>query len=159
MRRDDMKIYIAWKNMKARCNKPRVEKGEAHYEHITYCQEWERFEPFFEWAMNNGYEEGLRLDRINNEGDYCPDNCRFITNKENSNNRSNNRLLTHNGETLTVSQWADKTGIHPATLHSRLKKWSIEKSLTAPKWTGVDEPMKRLKRDEKGRLMKNEHKS
>jgi hypothetical protein len=157
MRRDDMKIYVVWKNMKQRCNKPRKEKGEAHYEYISYCEDWERFEPFFEWAMNNGYVEGLRLDRINNEGNYCPENCRFITNKENSNNRSNNRFITFEGKTLTISQWAERVEMPVQTLLSRLKKWSVEKSLTAPKWTGVDQTSKQLKRDNNGRFLKNEY--
>lgn len=158
MRRDSMKIYVAWKNMKSRCKRPRLEHGESHYSKITYCEEWERFEPFYEWAMNNGYNKSLKLDRIDNEKGYSPDNCRFITNKENSNNRSDNKLITFNGKTQTISQWAEELGIKYSTLTSRLNKlkWSEEKALTAPKWYGVENPSKKLKRNELGRFVKDE---
>ncbi len=80
-------IYWCWKAMKQRCQNP---KCQAYHNYgargITVCGEWQEFEPFLEWCLANGYQKGLELDRINNDGNYEPSNCRWTTRKENSNN-------------------------------------------------------------------------
>lgn len=128
-------LYGVWCTMKSRCNN----ENSKHYalyggRGITVCHEWQKFEPFYNWAIENGYKEGLTLDRIDVNGNYEPSNCRWVDVKTQQNNRRNNRLITYNGETKTLAQWADEKGISKTTLHNRLtkSKWSVEKALNTP---------------------------
>ena len=83
--------------------------------------------------MSNGYKEGLTLDRIDNDKGYSPENCRWTTVKEQSNNRRSNTWLEFCGERKTISQWSDYIGVSVDTLCHRLKNgWSIEKTLSTP---------------------------
>ena len=76
---------------------------------ITVCDEWlNDFTAFYKWSLNNGYSENLSIDRINVNGNYCPENCRWITMKEQSNNKRNTILITINEETLNIAQWCKK---------------------------------------------------
>ena len=128
------RLYGIWSGMKTRCNN----ENEKIYKRygalgVTVCEEWNRFEPFYKWAMNNGYTDCLTLDRKDNNKGYSPDNCRWVTMKEQENNRRNNRLLTYNGETKTISQWANDTGIKYTTLYRRITNgWTAESALTTP---------------------------
>lgn len=128
------RLYSAWLNMKARC----LRKSSREYENyggrgISVCKEWiESYETFRDWAMNNGYNNSLTLDRIDVNGNYCPENCRWITNKEQQNNRRNNVKYTFNGETLTLSQWSDKLGICYKTLQKRIRNWGVERAFSTP---------------------------
>ena len=99
---------------------------------IEVCEEWKNDKTkFFDWAFSNGYSETLTLDRKNvNEG-YSPENCRWATQKEQQNNRSNNRIIELNGVSHTLGEWADITGIRLSTIWSRLNSgWSVEDALT-----------------------------
>lgn len=129
------RIHQLWHSMYCRC----YYQGTNGYERyggrgIKVCEEWkhlEGFVNFYNWAMNNGYNDNLSLDRIDNNGDYCPDNCRWITKKEQSNNRRNNVLYTFNGETKTSKQWCEQYGINQTTFKDRLKRgWTLEQALT-----------------------------
>lgn len=135
-RKTKTKLYTIWLAIKRRCNY----KNDVRYsiyggKGIVICNEWEHdFLVFESWAINNGYLEELSIDRIDVNGNYEPDNCRWVTMKVQQNNRSNNRLLEYNGQTLTLSEWSDKTGINLKVLHARLNKlgWSVKKALTKP---------------------------
>lgn len=92
-------LYNKWQKMKARCNNI---KHPAYKNYggrgITVCEEWTHdFMLFYTWAIDNGYKEGLALDRRDNNKGYSPDNCRFVTHKENDNNKRTNRYVTING--------------------------------------------------------------
>ena len=122
--------------MVQRCYNPK-ETGYKNYggRGITVCDEW-RYNPtsFFKWAYTSGYEEdlGLSIERINNDGNYCPENCKWATRKEQNNNTRKIRWITFNNETKTMTQWSEKTVINLYTLFNRLVRlnWSIEKALT-----------------------------
>lgn len=88
---------------------------------IKVCNEWHDIETFVEWAMNNDYKKGLEIDRIDNNGHYEPSNCRWVTHKENGNNKRNNHIIEVNGEKLTISQAADKYNVDRRTIHQRIR--------------------------------------
>lgn len=95
---------------------------------IKVCDEWNKSaKSFAEWAFTHGYNDELTLDRINNDGDYEPNNCRWVTNKEQNRNRSTNKMITYNNETKLLSEWAKELDISKDVLSYRLKNgWSIE---------------------------------
>ena len=101
---------------------------------ISICDEWLKdFINFYHWAIDNGYEDDLTIDRINNDGNYEPSNCRWATYKEQARNKRNNHTLTFNGETKTISEWAETIGIPASTLGNRIYKgMPIERALTMP---------------------------
>lgn len=95
------------------------------------CAEWDTdYLRFKQWALSNGYLEGLTIDRIDVNGDYSPDNCRWVSMKVQANNRSNSRYVSYNGESRTIKEWADITGIPYSTLYMRLRNgWSVDDAL------------------------------
>ena len=100
---------------------------------ISVCKEWGEYKPFADWARENGYADGLSIDRINNDDGYYPGNCRWATIKEQNNNKSNCVHLSLNGETHTVAEWADITGMKHSTILERMKRgWDDEEVLTRP---------------------------
>jgi hypothetical protein len=132
------RIYRIYRNMRNRCLLP-CAVGYKNYggRGITVCDEWlgdGGFERFYEWSMKNGYNDDLTLDRVNVDGNYEPNNCRWTTIIVQNNNRRTNRNITFNGETHTLAEWGRITGIDEYTIGQRLNDfgWSIEKSLTTP---------------------------
>jgi len=84
---------------------------------------------FKKWALENGYRDDLTIDRIDNDKGYSPDNCRWVTQREQANNKSNNCYITYKNETLTLSQWCEKLGLNRATISSRIYRgWTAEKA-------------------------------
>lgn len=134
------RLYKTWKCMRARCNN----KNNKSYKWyggrgIKVCDEWDKsYEPFRNWAIENGYDPekpsaSCSLDRINNDGDYTPDNCRFVSTKVQHRNTSRNIFMTYNGKTQTVMDWAAETGINYGTLRNRVMSgWSTEDALKTP---------------------------
>lgn len=113
-----------WKGMKQRCYNSNNEKYYLYGERgIRICSEWfTNFQNFYNWAINSGYKQGLSIDRIDVNGHYEPKNCRWVSCKIQSNNRRNNRILEFNGKKLTITEWAEFTGINRSTLEKRIKK-------------------------------------
>ena len=125
--------YRIWKGMIQRCTDPH-RKAYRNYigRGIKVCERWKSFSLFFA-DMGPKPTPKHTIERINNEGDYEPTNCRWATAKEQSRNRRNNHKLSLNGVTLIVSQWAEKLSVHPDTLNHRLHRgWSDERTLTQP---------------------------
>lgn len=126
-------LYQKWASMIFRCTN-RNNPGWMNYggRGISVCREWRDFSVFFN-DMAERWSPGLELDRIDNNGDYCPQNCRWATKTEQCNNRRSNRLLTWNGETKTLAQWAHGAGIRVSTFWSRIKSgWSVERAISTP---------------------------
>ena len=99
----------------------------------TVFDEWKNnFQSFYDWAMANGYKDSLTIDRIDTNGNYEPANSRWITNKEQQNNRTDNHYVTFNGETKTLKEWSEFLGVNYSTLNHRINQygWSVEKALT-----------------------------
>ena len=89
---------------------------------ITVCSEWnESFESFKSWALENGYAQELTLDRIDVNGNYEPHNCRWITYKEQNNNRANNIFITMNDKTQSLAQWCEELHLNYSTIYARIK--------------------------------------
>lgn len=128
------RIHDIWLGMKKRCDNSNF---SAYHRYggrgIKVCDEWQAFEPFYEWAMGNGYSNELTIDRIDVNGNYEPSNCRWATIEEQANNTSRNRYLTFNGETHTIAEWAKILGISYGTLSSRIKRgWTITDAVERP---------------------------
>lgn len=110
-----------WRGIKTRCNNPNHRSYKNYGARgIKICDEWKEFLPFYEWAMANGYEEHLTIDRIDVNGDYEPSNCRWVTMQTQLNNTRVNRYVTICGETHTMSEWARKFGISYYLMRYRL---------------------------------------
>jgi hypothetical protein len=123
-----------------RCYYPKYERYHRYGGRgIKVCDEWlNSYDNFKKWALDNGYDYDApkgqcTLDRINNDGNYEPSNCRWATNKEQSNNNSRNVWITANGETHNLQQWANILGTTHATLRSRYRYgWSDERIINTP---------------------------
>ena len=122
-RLSDTKLHRAWTNMKQRCfntNKPDYKHYGARG--ITVCDEWkDDFKAFYDWAMSHGYSDDLTIDRIDVNGNYEPSNCRWVTMKEQSNNRKCNIHVMVNGVEKTLKELSKETGIKYTTLYMRYR--------------------------------------
>ena len=132
------KLYHVWRNMRDRCTREK-HRSYALYggRGITVCDEWNNkqsgYSAFRQWSCENGYKEGLTIDRIENDKEYSPTNCRWATRKQQANNTHNNRVITYNGLTKTLSEWGTFTGLGWARIQQRLDDdWSIESALFTP---------------------------
>lgn len=117
------RLFRIWLGIKTRCyNKNVPEYARYGGRGIKLCEEWHSFPVFCQWAYSAGYSETLSIDRINNNGDYCPQNCRWATAKEQANNRRNNRKIEYEGRTYTLTQLSQLLGTSPQALHAKLKR-------------------------------------
>lgn len=129
------RLHGVWTRMKDRCNNPKSDRWEWYGARgISVCEEWKNsYEAFREWALSNGYQGGLTIDRVDVNGNYCPDNCRWITIKDQQNNRRNNHRITVGEETHTIAEWSKITGIRQGTIYARIASgWSAEDAITTP---------------------------
>lgn len=130
------RLYRIWRAIKKRC----YSENYAQYNDyggrgISMCESWkDSFESFKEWSLENGYSDDLSIDRVDVNRNYEPLNCRWLTIKEQQNNKRNNHLLTYNGKTQTMRQWADELGLGYFTLAARLNRygWTVEEALSTP---------------------------
>lgn len=130
-------LHYMWLNIKKRCRPDFIQHKDYADRGITVCDEWkEDFWAFRCWAVENGYEKGLTIDRIDNDKGYSPDNCRFVDRYVQANNTRKNRFITIDGETKTVAQWARVYGVNPDLIHCRIRRgWSEQDAVTVPSWT------------------------
>lgn len=130
------RLRSIWHNMRQRCGNPK-DRGFKWYgaRGIRVCAEWQNdFRAFEAWALSNGYQHGLTIDRRDNDLGYSPGNCRWSTIKEQERNRRNNDVIVHNGERRCLAAWAEHVGLSQAALWARIYRfgWSVDRALTTP---------------------------
>jgi len=128
------KLYGIWDGMKRMCyNKNHHAYKNYGGRRIVVCRSWKfKYTLFKKWALANGYKEDLTIDRINNNGNYEPDNCRWTTRKEQNRNTRYNKLIKYNNKIHCIGEWAEILGMKDTTLRSRIHRgWSIKKIFTA----------------------------
>lgn len=128
------RLHNIWLAMRNRCSSKKGKDYRNYVQRgITICEEWKNFNAFFEWAIKNGYHPSLSIDRIDGNKGYSPDNCRWATITEQTNNVRTNVHLSLNGVTHTLPEWSRLLNINRNTLYIRHRKgWSDEKVLTTP---------------------------
>lgn len=130
------RIYRIWAGMIQRTTNPKNNEYHLYGERgIRICEEWRNsFEAFAKWADKNGYANNLTIDRKDNDKGYEPDNCRWITQREQHRNKRSNHCLTYKGVTKTLTEWAEDRKIGKETLRYRIEKmgWTTEKALETP---------------------------
>ena len=129
------RLYYIYDNMMRRCYNEKSEKYNNYGARgIIVCDEWKNSrDEFFKWAIESGYKEDLTIDRIDVNGNYYPENCRWSNQKEQANNRTSNKTATYNNETHTISEWSEIVGIPAKTIYSRLKRgWTDKDALEIP---------------------------
>jgi len=133
------RLYSVWANMKDRCENKNNHAYESYGGRgIKVCDEWQDFRNFLEWSLTNGYKEAASrgkctLDRRENDRGYEPSNCHWVTMKEQGNNRRTNHMLTFNGKTMSLAQWAEELNISKSTLCNRIARgWALSDALTVP---------------------------
>lgn len=126
--------YAIWNGMRARCHNPNNPNFQRYGARgITVCDAWRS--DFLMFLNDMGRRPSARhtLDRVDNDGNYTPENCRWATLKDQCRNRRSSRFLTANGETKTQAEWSEISGVSQGTLHSRLKSgWSADRAVTTP---------------------------
>lgn len=123
------RLYNIYHHIKSRTNNPNDDSYDIYGGRgIRMCDEWLR-DPneFFKWSLENGYSDALTIDRIDNDGDYTPDNCRWATTDTQANNKRNSLLLEYKGRVQTVTQWASYFGVDPQNARYRYNRgWGFE---------------------------------
>lgn len=129
------KLYGVRRKMIQRCTDPKCDRYKDYGGRgIQICDEWlYDFDAFADWAKANGYEEGLTIDRIDNDEDYKPTNCRWITKREQNRNKRTNVMVTYRGETKALTTWCEEFGLKYDPIHNRIHEgWDVEKAFNTP---------------------------
>ena len=134
------RLYHIWCTMKARCNRKSSNKYKEYGGRgIKLCEEWQSFEPFYEWSLKNGYSDDLSIDRIDVNGNYEPDNCRWATNITQSNNKRDTKRYLYKGEPHTIRELSILSGKSYGLIDKRMRRgWSVEDAIEVPLLGGHD---------------------
>lgn len=138
VRQNDKHLYAVWNGIKQRCNNPN-HKSYKNYggRGIKMDAGWENnYEDFYKWAINAGYQRGMEIDRIDNNGNYCEANCRFVHRDIQANNKRNVKLYTIDGVTKSLPQWCKDFNQNYYLVRQRVFKlgWPLEDALRTPKY-------------------------
>ena len=131
------RLYRIWRNMKSRCNNPKT----PHYEYyggkgIKVCSEWNDFINFYNWSIQNGYNDNLTIDRIDNNRNYEPNNCKWSTYKEQNAHLPSLRKIYYNNQYYSIMDIVNMTGLTYKCISARYERgWSIDEILNTPKIT------------------------
>lgn len=128
------RLYSIWAGIRKRIRNERDISFENYGGRgIKVCDEWSDFANFAKWALENGYCANLTIDRIDVNGDYAPDNCRWATIKQQQRNKRNNNLITYNGETKCATEWEQVLGYNKGLIYARQSLgWDIDRIMTTP---------------------------
>ena len=127
------RLYNIYRRMRQRCE----DEGCTDYaayggRGIAVCEDWKEFAPFLDWANSNGYGPTLMIDRIENDGPYSADNCRWVTPVESARNKRNNHRIEFRGETKTLAEWSELLKMESSLLRYRLKNWTLYRAFMEP---------------------------
>lgn len=137
------RLYSIWSHMKDRCNNPKNKRYKDYGGRgISVCKEWlNSYDLFSKWAKDNGYNDDLTIDRIDNNGNYEPTNCRWATNTEQVLNRRSNKIIEYHGKRQSLKAWSIELDISYDCLQTRLARdWTVEEAFNTP----VNERRKRV---------------
>lgn len=125
------RLYMVWLTMRERCRNPHNESFPDYGGRGIYvCDRWQKFEAFLE-DMGSTWKRGLKIERTDNNGPYCKENCYWATDLEQANNKRNNRYLSFAGERLTVAQWSRRTGLKSGLIQDRISRgWESDRVLS-----------------------------
>lgn len=127
------RLFSIWNDMVRRCSdKSRKSYKDYGGRGISICDEWLDFKTFMEWALENGYQQNLTIERMDNDGDYCAGNCTWIPKERQSTNTRINRLITYDGKTQCIAVWARELNIAYTTIISRFNKGLGPKECLSP---------------------------
>ena len=133
-KRRHIKLFKVWNNLIQRCRNYRNKDYKWYGEKgVRVCKQWLQFDGFREWAVASGFRKGVTIERIDRDGDYCPENCTWIPQAQQLRNHGRARLITFDGETKCISEWARHFGINKHTLRYRIDRTSADTALTALK--------------------------
>lgn len=128
-------LFAVWCAMIGRCENQN-NKSYPNYggRGISVCKEWHDSSTFFEWALNNGYSHGLTIERIDVDKGYEPDNCKWVSRKQQARNKTNNVMIEIDGTSKCLPEWCEEYGVNYYTVYQRIKKlgWEPKKALTTP---------------------------
>lgn len=129
------RLRTIWRNMIDRCENQNATSYPLYGAvGIDVCKEWKNLDTFVEWALSNGYADDLTIDRVDGTKGYCPNNCRWVSKIQQQNNKRNNHLLTVDGKTDTIANWARYSGLSHSIISARIKMgWSDERAVLTPK--------------------------
>lgn len=136
------KIHDLWSNMRRRCaDNPSTRDYKSYFGRgIVVCEEWQNnFKSFYDWAKNNGHNENIQLDRIDNDKGYSPENCRFVTAKINALNKRSNVYVFFEGKSIHIGELSERFNMNIGTLRGRIRKGmtayqAVTVPLNAKKW-------------------------
>ena len=144
------RLYRIWSNMKTRCYNTKNKNFERWGARGIYvCDEWKNnFNAFYEWSIKSGYADNLTIDRIDNNGPYSPNNCKWSTPKEQANNTRKVRIIEFRGEKHSLHEWSRIMNIEACTLFYRLKRLNVEDAFLTP----LQDPRLNLKHCKAGKV-------
>ena len=133
------RLHKIWVAMRMRCHD--VTSKNYGGRGITVCEEWETYTAFRDWALSHGYSDDLTIERIDVNGNYCPENCKWITMREQASNRRNNLRVEINGEVKTLAEWCRNYNMPYQTVQGRYRDlgWDIVTALTTPIQKGANQ--------------------
>lgn len=128
------RIYHIWDCIVERCTKGTIASKHYAARGISICEDWKSFAKFEEWAYQNGYDDTLSIERIDVNGNYCPENCKWIPRRLQTRNQTTTHWVEYNGRRMSLAEACEIANMSYKTVHARITQlgWSVEEALTVP---------------------------